>query len=457
MRTRADLRVYQDKLSSQTFDNPKLLLAVDMGLGKTVSVLTAVRDLIDCQEVQKVLVVGPKRVAQYTWPEEIQAWDHLSVLTHRVIIGTVPQRLQALAAPADIHIINRENFPWLCAQFPAGKLPYDMIIWDESSSLKEGRKKTGKGALSRFGHLCMVAPNVARIVLLSGTPAPEGIEGLWGQMYVLDGGKRLMPYKTRFLERYFNNRGRKFPDWHIRNGSYETIMGLCSDLMIGLKSEDVLTLPERLDQIIYVDLPPAATKLYKQMKNDFLAEFADTDVVSKNAAVKLGKLAQMASGAVYDDERKVHPVHDEKIEALKELVEQGENLLVFYNYQHDLARLKAAFPDARVLAEDATAMQDWNARKVPMLLAHPASAGHGLNLQHGGRIAVWFSLPWSLEQYEQANKRLHRSGQEMAVIIYHLLARKTVDELLLRTLQAKGQDSGSIVNRICEMCRERDV
>jgi len=463
MRKRQEMRSYQVDVSARAFANPKLLLALDMGLGKTVISLTVVSDLLDLGEVRKVLVVGPKRVAKFTWPNEIGEWGHLAHLKHSVLIGTPAQRTKAVQSDAEIHIINRENFSWLCEHF-GGALPYDMVIWDESSSLKEGKRKTGKGLLSRFGWLARVSPRLRRVMLLSGTPAPEGIEGLWGQMYVLDQGKRLGMSKTSFYNQYFNPKqryaaggSRAFTEYTLRVGSYERIMSTVEDVMIGIKSEDVLKLPPRIDHEILVDLPAAASQAYRKLKREYLLE-AGSGIVAKSAGVLVNKLAQLASGAVYDEDRTVHHFHDAKIEALQELAENGERMLVFYNYQHDLARLKAAFPKAVVFADDPKALDRWNAKEIPMLLVHPASAGHGLNFQAGGRVAVWFSLPWSFELYEQANKRLHRSGQTGDnVAIYHILAHKTVDEQILMALRAKAADAGAIVRWICDRFAAEDL
>lgn len=457
MRGITDLRNYQTPMVSRVFKHRKLLLALDMGLGKTVIVLSAIQDLIDCFEVKKVLVVAPSRVAKETWPSEFGDWSHLSRLRYSVVLGKPAQREKALAKDADVYIINRENFSWLCQKY-APDFPFDMLVWDESSTLREAKKKTGKGVLSRFGWLNRVArlPTLDRLLLLSGTATPEGIQGLWGQIYVLDQGKRLGKSKNSFFKRFFKNEGWNFPDYKPLPGAREEILQLCSDLVVGLLSTDVLKLPDRIDNLVHFDLPPAARSIYNEMRKELIAEISGTDVVSKSAAVLTNKLNQIASGQVYDDERNVKIVHTAKMEAFNGIVEQAEseNLLVFYSYQHELERLREAYPEAVVLNDDDTAVKRWNEGKIKMLLAHPASAGHGLNLQFGGRIAIWYSLPWSLEQYEQANKRLHRSGQKStSVVIYHLLARRTVNELLFQALKGKEADAGSVIRRICELTK----
>lgn len=457
MLKRTDMRRYQELVSARLFHAVRVLLALDMGLGKTVITATTYSDLRDQGLVGKVLIVAPKRVAQHTWPDEYRNWEHLSHLKVEVLVGTAAQRVKALGREADVYVINRECFAWLCERF-RGKLPFDAIIWDESSGLKEGKKKTKSGAVSRFGWLVKVAPMLKRLTLLSGTPASEGIEDLWAQCRVLDGGKALGAYKTHFYHRWFIDLGRDFPIWTLRQGAYDEILSAAAPLMLVLTSQDVLTLPERIEVTVEVDLPKAARATYDLLKKELLATYDGSEIYAASKGILVSKLAQVAGGAFYLDQetdldessasgiRPYKVVHDEKIAALRDIAEEGENLLVFYTFRHELERIRAEFPHARVLAEDPKAIEDWNAGRVRMLVAHPASAGHGLNLQHGGRVCVWFSLPWSLELYLQGCKRLHRSGQKGAsVSIIHLIGRKTVDAEILKVIGRKMQAAGTVM------------
>ena len=437
---RYEPRVYQNYASERIMDTPALALFLDMGLGKTISTLTALADLLHNRfEVSKVLVIAPLKVAESVWSEEKNKWDHTKYLRISAVLGSQRDRIVALDKQADIYVINRENVEWMVTYY-GKKWPFDTVAIDESSSFKSPSSK-------RFRALRKVRPFIKRIVELTGTPSPNNLLDLWPQIYLLDQGERLGKTITGFRERYFEpdkrNRTTVF-SWKPKPGAEEAVYAKISDICVSMKAKDWLDLPERIDNIIPVKLPVAAKEKYKQLERDLLLPLTDSDVVANTAAVLSNKLLQMANGAVYDENKQVGEIHDAKLEALEGVVEAavGQPVLVFYSYKHDCERILRRFPKARMLniAKD---IADWNAGKIPMLLAHPASAGHGLNLQAGGHIVVWFGLTWSLELYQQANARLHRQGQKHGVIIHHLVAEGTVDEEVMRALlnKAVGQDA----------------
>lgn len=431
---------YQKIAIQKILDLPATGLFLDMGLGKTVCTLTAIDELLyDRFEISRVLVIAPLRVAEDTWSREVQKWDHLRHMKTAKVLGTEKQRVAALASKADIWVINRENVEWL-VNFYGKKWPFDMVVIDELSSFKSNRAK-------RFRALRKVRPLIKRVVGLTGTPAPNGLIDLWAQIYLLDQGERLGKTITGYRDRYFNP-GRQnrtvIYAWEPKPEAEETIYKKISDICVSMRSEDWLELPERIDNVVYVQLPPAVKDLYRQLEKDLLLPFASGDIVADTAAVLSNKLLQMANGAVYDENKVVKELHDVKLQALEGIVEaaNGKPVLVFYAYRHDLSRLQAWFKNARTLST-ARDIEDWNTSKIPVLLAHPASAGHGLNLQAGGNIIVWFGLSWSLELYQQANARLHRQGQGKAVIVHHLVAEGTIDEDVMKALRQKyaGQDA----------------
>ena len=446
------LRAFQTKIAKAIRANYRLLVGMDMGLGKTVTVGTAIGDLFAEGELMRVLVVAPLQVAKTTWTQEFAKWDHLGHLRTVQVLGTPKQRLAALATDAQVDVINKENLPWLLEHLKATKDldRYDMIVVDESASCKEGKKKTGTGALSRFGVLDVLARRAKRIILLSGTPIPEGIEGLWGQMYLIDQGERLGAYKTNFYNRWFRNVSKSpdYPIWEPMPGSAKEILRVCDDVVIKLKTGDLVELPPRLDLTVYFDLHAGARAAYDAMNRDLAIEIDSMNILAPNNAVKVGKLIQMASGTVYDENQVAHEVHGCKIDALKSLLgECDENVVVWYWFKHDKKRLLEAFPHARVMG-DKGVYDDWNAGKVKLMLAHPAADGEGVNFQHGGSLSVWFTMPWSLRMYMQANKRMHRQGQTNTVRIYHLLARKTHDEPLYQALLAKTATSEEFFDEV---------
>lgn len=409
-------------------------LFLDMGLGKTVVTLTAIQDLkYDRMEVDKVLVIAPKKVAEDTWTREAAKWDHLKHLRVAKVLGSVNQRLKGLEADADIYIINRENVTWLVDYYGLA-WPFDMVVIDELSSFKNHTSK-------RFKSLRKVRPFMKRVVGLTGTPAPNGYEDLWAQVYLLDRGKRLGKTITSYRQTYFHGimMPAGFELYSLRAGMDEVIGNKIKDICISMKARDYLKLKEPLMIQVPVVLGPKERGQYKTMEREAILSIDDTDITALSAAAVTTKLLQLANGAVYDEDRNVLELHKQKLDRLQELVEEakGNPVLVFYSFRHDIDRIKEALgPDVREL-ETAEDIADWNAKKIKVLLAHPASAGHGLNLQDGGNNIIWFGLPWSLELYQQANARLHRQGQASGVIIHHLTTEGTADEEVYKALQLK--------------------
>lgn len=437
MLNKSNIREYQLNLIKEIKARDKVLLAVDMGLGKTISCLTAVEE---SPEIKKVLIVAPLRVAHSTWPDEFASWEHLNTLTYTVIKGNEKQRLKTLKEDTQFYIINRENMPWLYANC---SINFDMLIWDESSSLKSAKLKTPKGELSRFGALMKMTETIKKVVLLTGTPAPNGLQDIFGQILIVDRGATFGKSKNKFLEEYFIDRSHDstYKIWEPRKSSYKEVMGKIEHLIIKMKSEDYITLPDFLPLNIFVKMDEEQTKLYHKLKEHFILKDANgqEEIIATNKAVLTNKLLQICTGSVYREDGTYRTFHTLKLEALKELIEdeenEHENFLIFYNYQHEKEQLEKMFKDIKFLSDDN--LKKWNDKKIKLLACHPASAGHGLNLQHGGSIMVWLSLPWSLELYQQANKRLHRSGQSKAVRCFHILTKNTVDEYILKVLQAK--------------------
>lgn len=446
------LRPYQQYAVDLIIRKPAVGLLLDMGMGKTAAALTAVKSLLyDYFDVQRVLVIAPLRVAETTWTEECREWDELQDLTVVPVLGTLKQRLTALQRPADLYTINRENVPWL-AELYGSRWPFDMVILDESSSFKNHASK-------RFRALKRVRSRIHRIVELTGTPAPNGLMDLWSQIYLLDGGARLGQTISAYRRRWFipaGGYGHVVYNYEPVTGAREEIYQAVSDICVSMKAKDYITLPPVLYNRVKVRLPENVKAGYKRLEKDLVLELgADTDIVASTAAVLSNKLLQMASGAVYDETGGVVEMHRAKLEALADIAEAnaGRPALVFYWFRHDLERLQKAFPKARQL-KSAADIRDWNDGKIPMMLVHPASAGHGLNLQKGGSLIVWFSMTWSLELYQQANKRLHRSGQQHTVIIHHLIAEGTIDEDVMKALQEKRKGQDGMLEAVKARIRE---
>lgn len=435
-----DLHAYQRRAVEFIKDRQCCGLALDMGLGKTVSTLTAVSDLFDQFAIGRVLVIAPLRVAQSVWAQEARKWDHLQHLSIAVVTGAERARQAPLNAGAQITVINRENVPWLVKGLK--KWPFDMVVVDESSSFKNPSSK-------RFRALRKVREFINRIVLLTGTPSPNGLLDLWSQQFLIDVGESLGKTMTGYRDRFFNP-GFMGYTWTPKDTADKEIHKLIGSLWLSMSASDYLQLPERLNLFEIVNLPPAVLKDYARFEKDLLLELASGELLeAQSAAVLANKLLQWCNGAVYR-EGAVEVLHDAKIEALREIIENnpGENILVAYNYRHDLARLQAAFPDLVVLDKTQTVIDDWNAGKIRLLAAHPQSAGHGLNLQDGGALCVWFGLCWSLEYYQQFNARLHRQGQTKPVRIVHLVAAGCLDERVVSVIRQKAATQNDLLRAL---------
>lgn len=432
---------YQSYCIRKILEIKKLGLFLDMGLGKTVTTLTAVKELkYNRFEVRKVLVIAPKKVAEGTWTKEKDKWEHTKMLRVSQVLGSRAKRVRALNSPADIYIINRENVVWL-VDYYRNSWPFDMVVVDESSSFKSHKAK-------RFKALSSVGPHINRLVELTGTPSPNGLDDLWAQLYLLDGGERLGKKYTQFRERYFqpDRRGADgmIYSYEAKPGTEESILRKISDICISMKAEDYLELPEITFHQIPVVLDAKAEKAYRELERKMVLEIPEDEeeISVASAAALSNKLLQLANGAIYDDDRNVHEVHNCKIEAFLELIEslQGKPALVFYNYQHDRERILRALEKSKLRIRELKDTQDeddWNAGRIDILLTHPASSAYGLNLQQGGNHVVWFGLTWNYELYTQANKRLHRQGQTERVIIHHLVCEGTRDEDVKQALERK--------------------
>ena len=443
---------YQAHCIRKIEEIPKLGLFLDMGLGKTVTTLTAVKDLkYNRFEVRKVLVIAPKKVAEGTWTKEKDKWDHTRMLRVSQVLGSQAKRIRALNMPADLYIINRENVVWL-VDYYRNAWPFDMVIVDESSSFKSHKAK-------RFKALASVGGLISRMVELTGTPSPNGLEDLWAQVYLLDGGERLGKRYTQFRERYFQP-DRRGPDgmvysYEAKPGTQESILQKISDICISMKAEDYLQLPDITYHEIPVELDPKAKKAYLELERKMVLELPEDEeeISVASAAALSNKLLQLGNGAIYDEDRQYHEIHNCKVEAFLELIEslQGKPALVFYNFQHDRIRMLKALEKMKLRVRELKTTQDeddWNAGKIDVLLTHPASSAYGLNLQQGGNHVVWFGLTWNYELYTQANKRLHRQGQQEKVIVHHLICSGTRDEDVMDALQRKDDVQGWVMQSL---------
>ena len=437
---------YQKRAIEMVEALPSVGLFLDMGLGKTVITMTAINELMYEEfEVSRVLVIAPRRVAEDTWTREHAKWDHLQHLRVSRVLGTPAQRVRALKADADIYVIGRDNVVWLTETLKAW--PFDMVVIDELSSFKSPQAK-------RFRALRRVMPQVRRVVGLTGTPSPNGLMDLWAQVYLLDRGERLGRTLGAYRERYFRagaRNGYVVYKWVPRAGAPEKIQAKISDICVSMSAADYLKLPRRIDNVIPVKLSDAELETYKQMERDQLLELEGDDTVAAfNAAAVMSKLLQIANGSVYTSAGDVLRIHDAKLEALEEIIDTTDSpVLVFYSFRHDLDAIREKVKDARML-EGPQDIADWNAGRIRVLLAHPASVGYGLNLQEGGHVIVWYGLTWSLELYQQANARLYRQGQEKPVIIHHLVADGTVDEQVMRALQDKDTGQAALLAALKE-------
>lgn len=446
-----NLHNYQKYSVDYISDRPYCALFQGCGLGKTVTTLTAINRLMfEDLEINKVLVIAPKRVAEDTWTKEVEKWEHLKHLRVSRVLGTEKQRKDALRTDADIYVINRENVCWLVAQY-RGSLPFDMLVIDELSSFKSPKAQ-------RFKALKLVRPQFSRVVGLTGTPAPNGLIDLWSQIYLLDMGERLGKTITNYRQKYFRpgrSNGIVVFDYKILDGSEQAIYKQISDICVSMKAEDYLELPPRIDHTTEIVLPDNIQAQYTEFEKDEVLKLIEQDeenaISAVNAAALSNKLLQFSNGAIYDADKKVHELHDMKLDALEELIEaaNGEPVLIFYSFRHDISRIKRRLktykPRELINSND---IDDWNAGKIQVLLAHPAGAGHGLNLQKGGNIVVWFGLTWSLELYQQANARLHRQGQTKPVQIYHILCKGTMDEDVMKAIAGKADKQESLMQAV---------
>lgn len=441
--------MYQCYCYNRILNTPALGLFIDMGLGKTVVTLTALRDMKRFYRlVYRTLVIAPKKVAEDTWQNEAAKWDHLKDMRIASVLGTAAQRIAALHTDADIYVINRENVQWLVDYF-GRDWPFDTVVIDESSSFKNSQAK-------RFKALKKVRCRINRLIELTGTPNPHGLLDLWSQVYLLDGGARLGRTISVYRDIYFvpdkRNKTTIF-SYAPREGADVAIQNAISDICISMKADDYLTLPEMVYQDIPVLLDPAAQMNYRQLEREALLEI-DTDIITAaNAAALSGKLLQLCNGAVYDEDHNVVQVHDCKIEAFMETVERlnGQHALVCYYFNHDRDRLLTALAKTKLRVRVYSGVQDkddWNAGNIDLLLVHPASCGYGLNLQQGGHHVIWFGLTWNLEEYQQTNKRLHRQGQKYPVIVHHLVVKGGRDEDVIKSLSDKNDVQESLLQSL---------
>lgn len=441
---------YQTYATDFIVGHPEAAVFLDMGLGKSVITLTALLDLcLDRFEIAKVLVIAPLRVARDTWAAELQKWDHLKCFTYATVIGSVSEREAALRKKAHIYLINRENVSWLIEEsgFP---FDFDMIVIDELSSFKSYQAK-------RFRSLLRVRPTVKRIVGLTGTPAGNGLTDLWAEFRILDLGKRLGRFITHYRNRYFlpdKRNGMTVYSYKPLPGAEDAIYRQISDITVSMKAVDHLDMPECIFNDVTVSLSKEERQKYDTLRNDLILSLGEDEIDASNAASLSNKLSQMANGAVYGEDKTVHRIHDRKLDALEDLIEaaNGKPVLVAYWYRHDLERIRARFcvREIRTSAD----ISDWNAGKIPVAVIHPASAGHGLNLQAGGSTLIWFGLTWSLELYLQTNARLWRQGQTAkTVVIHRIVAEGTVDELMLKALDRKERSQNSLIDAVRVMLK----
>ena len=436
---------YQKYATQFIIDHPVAAILLQMGLGKSVITLTAIQQLLASGSVHKVLVIGPLRVARDTWPAEIEKWDHLSRLEYSVAVGTESERRAALMLDVPIHIINRENVQWL---IESSHIPfeYDMIVIDELSSFKNHQAK-------RFKSLMKQRHRVSRVVGLTGTPSSNGLMDLFAEYKLLDMGKRLGRFITQYRQDFF------VPDkcgydrvysWKPRPGAEQEIYRRIGDITVSMKSVDFLKMPECVINRVPVAMDSNERDLYDEMKTELVLSLGDDIIDAKNAAALSGKLTQMSNGAVYSEAGDAIRLHDRKLDALEDLIEaaNGNPVLVAYWYQHDIQRIQERFPKVRTLRTSRD-IADWNAGKIPVAAIHPASAGHGLNLQAGGSTLVWFGLTWSLELYQQTNARLWRQGQQAeTVVIHHIITTDTIDEQIMDALERKDRTQAALIDAV---------
>lgn len=443
---------YQQAAIDAIIDKPSVGLWMEMGLGKTVVTLTAIDTLIyDAAEIQRVLVVAPKKVAEATWQDEAQKWDHLQHLRISTVLGTEAQRIAALNTPADVYIINRENCYWLVGHY-GRHWPFDMVVLDEASSFKNH-------AAQRFKALKAVRPKIAKVVELTGTPAPNNLLDLWAQIYLLDQGERLGKYITHYRQAYF------WPteySWEAKDGAGDAIRRKISDLVLSFKAADLLELPEKIVEDVPVVLDAKAAAAYKTMEKQCLLQVDGEAITAQQAASLTNKLLQLCNGSLYDDDGQMHQIHRCKLDAFDELIDQldGQKALVFYHFRFDeeqlVETLKHNHSGLRVaVLRDNRDAAAWNTGGIDVLLAQPASCAYGLNLQQGGHHLIWYSMPWSLELYAQGEARLYRQGQKQSVIVHRLIVKHGADELVVKALNSKDRNQNALMQALKSYIKER--
>ncbi len=443
---------YQERATRFLIDHRYSALFLDMGLGKTVATLTALQQLKDDYlEIDKTLVIAPKSVARNTWTGESHKWDHLKDLTISVVMGTDSQRRKALQADADIYVINRDNVTWLvnyCCN--NGAWPFDSVVIDESSSFKNPQSR-------RFKSLRKMRPQIRRMVLLTGTPSPNGLMDLWAQINLLDQGQRLGRTLTMYRQEYFRpgrNNGHVVYEWIPRAGSRERITSAIGDICLSMQADDYLEMPDLIQAGLTIALSDEEMKGYLEFEKEQLLHLDEAEIEAVTAAALTNKLLQYSDGAVYDSEHDWHRVGDSKIEALQDILEATEEpVLVFYQYQHEKERILAEFGNfsPKTFNGEPETLKKWNNSEIRLLLCHPASVAYGLNMQDGGRVIVWFTPTWNLELYQQANARLYRQGQAKPVLLYHIVATGTMDERVMEALSGKGDCQQALLRRIKEL------
>lgn len=442
---------YQKRATQFVMDHQECGLLLDMGLGKSVITLTAIQELIDECEITKTLVVAPKKVAETTWSTEAAKWNHLQGLRVVKVMGTEKKRKMALAEKADVYVIGRDNFVWLVGIY-GGNLPFDVLVIDELTSFKNSKSQ-------RFKAMRVARPTVKRVIGLTGTPAPNGLIDLWGQMYCIDMGERLGKSVTKYRETYFETHR-----WNnivvrcdVKAGCEDIIRNRIADICLSMQAKDYLQLPDLMMHTVSVEMTPATMSAYNKFEREKVLEFKQehegepTNILANSAAGLMNKLAQFANGAVYDEDRNVHEIHSEKVDKLAEIVEaaNGNSVLVFYQFKHDIPRIAKKLKGYRVEVYDSEKqLLDWNAGKIDVLLAHPASTAYGLNMQQGGHYIVWFGTGWDLELFQQANARLHRQGQQHPVTVYKLIGAHTVDERANASLENKKVKQQSLLDSL---------
>lgn len=435
---------YQEFAKEFMISNPLSALFLEMGLGKTITTLTAIDELLyDCFEIRKVLIIAPLRVANSTWPSEIKKWEHLKLLRYSIVTGNEAERVQALNTKAEIYIINRENVDWLVNK-SGGAMNFDMLVIDELSSFKSYTSK-------RFKSLLKIRPYFKRVVGLTGTPSSNGLMDLWAEFRILDFGKRLGRYITHYRNKYFvpdKRNGMIIYSYKPQEDAEQQIYEAINDITISMKSCDHLKLPELIMNEVEVVLENQEVERYQAFKKEMVMTIGEEEIDAVNAASLSNKLLQLANGSIYDENKNYHTVHDRKIEALEQLIEEanGKPVLIAYWFKADKDRIEQRLNVREI--QSAEDIEDWNKGEIQVGLIHPASAGHGLNLQQGGCTLIWFGLTWSLELYQQTNARLYRQGQNQTVVIHHIITKNTIDEEVMKALKRKERTQEALMSAV---------